>query len=177
MIIKDILNYIETFQDRDAVLAFIINLRENLNWKVNIDDESLMKLMKDDIITRDYIKREFILLFPVYTTDERITHIPKVNKIDDRINEFRYLFKGVRIGNMGNKQQCIDLMNEFMTKHPEITFDQIIAATIYYIQNTDFQYIMSAPNFIYKYDNNEYTSKLEVVLEEYLLSEINSNLL
>lgn len=176
----ELLNYIDQFDHKESVLSFLISLREELNWKINIDDRDLFKLIKDRIITKDYIKQQFILLIPIYKSDEGTIDLPETTMrfIDNDIDTYRILFKGVRVGNMGNKKNCIDLMNKFLIEHPNYTVNDIIGASLYYIQNTDYQYIMNAENFIYKLDDKgNYTSKLETVLEEYILSAKESNLL
>jgi hypothetical protein len=156
----------------------LLQLKETLDWKVIIDDDDLNQLLRDRIITRDYIKREFILNIPFYKDDLVNFQIPVVENIDDKIDEYRTLFRGVRIGNMGNKQNVIGLMKKFLIENPDVTYNEIISATLYYIQNTDFQYIMNAENFIYKMDNTgKMISKLQVVLEEYKLTSKETNLL
>lgn len=162
------------------VLGFLLSVREDLKWEVKIDDEDLFQLIKDRIISRDYIRQKFILLVPFYIYDEgeKITLEATYRTIDERIDEYRSLFKGVRVGNMGNKRNCIDMMNKFMIDHPNVSFDTIVGATIYYVENTDYNYIMGAENFIYKTDDNgRLVSKLETVVEEYVLSGENTNLL
>lgn len=174
------LKYLTQFENREQILAFLLSIREELDWKITIDDEDLYRLIKDRIISRDYIKQAFILLISFYKDDDqpnKLTEL-KINTIDERIDEYRILFKGPRVGNMGNRKNCIDLMNKFMIEHPSITFDDIVLASIYYAQHVDMQYMMGAENFIYKMeDNGRLSSKLETVIEEYLLSSRESNLL
>lgn len=174
-----LLNYLNKFDDKESVLFFLFVTREKLDWRTNINDEDIYQLIRDGIITRDYVRQEFVLSVPFYNTDDgtiNINDVP-VETIADRIDDYRVLFKGYRIGNMGNRKNCIDLMTRFIIEH-NTTLDEIIQATLYYIENSDQNYITNAENFIYRIDERgKQISKLETVLEEYLLSNKESNLL
>lgn len=96
--------------------------------------------------------------------------------VDERIDEYRTLFKGYRVGNMGNKQNCISMLRRFIYEH-KVEFNEILHATQYYIQNTDPKYITNAENFIYKIDPKGEISKLYDILEELRLTQKESNML
>lgn len=169
-----VLNYVNQFKIPYLVLSYLFSIRHELNWDIPIDDEDLQQLLKDRVITRDYIKSSFILNVPFYENDILTDIILDTsNNIDDRINEYRHLFKDARVGNMGNKTTVISLMKQFLHSHKNVTFDDILSATAYYIQNTDSTYVNNAENFIYKVVNGVAISKLETVLEEYALHKSN----
>ena len=169
-----LLNYIKQFKIPYIVYSYLFSIRHELNWDIPIDDEDLSSLLKDRVITRDYVKSTFKLNVPFYESDILTDIIlnPSIS-IDDRINEYRHLFKVARVGNMGVKANVLTLMKQFLHSHQEITFDDVLNATAYYIQNTDSTYINNAENFIYKNVNGNIVSKLETVLEEYALHKSN----
>lgn len=156
----------------------MFKLREGLNWDTEFDDEVISKLTRDKIIARDYIDRSFRLLVPFYEDDDGVFEKQyndiSVNNIEERIDEYRILFKGYRVGNMGNKRNCIEAVTRFIILN-RVTFDDILHAARYYIQNTEPKFITNAENFIYKVTDKGEVSKLYDMLEE--LQSHESNLL
>lgn len=168
------LQYLSQFKIPYLVASYLLSIKHELNWDVPIDDEDLNKLLKDRVITRDYIKSSFILNVPFYENDILTDIILDTsNNIENRVNEYRHLFKDARVGNMGVKTTVVSLLKQFLHSHKDVTFDEILAATAYYIQNTESTYVMNAENFIYKIVNGTTVSKLETVLEEYSLHKSN----
>lgn len=89
-----------------------------------------------------------------------------IDLVRSRIEEYRSLFKGLRVGAMGNKQLCIEYLSKFMTLNNK-TFDEILVVTNWYLGRT--QYPKNADNFIYHTDSNSGKEKslLETIFEEY----------
>lgn len=177
-VLKQYLNNYHSNSDKNSILLLLVKLRENLEWETVIDDETISKLTRDGIIARDYITSKFILKIPVYNTDNESFEqsIKIVEDFEDRINQYRYLFKNYRIGNMGNKRNCIELLHRFLVSN-NYTFDDVLTAAQYYVQNTDPQFIMNAENFIYKMTDKGWVSKLADTLEELDFDRESSNML
>tara|TARA_R110000796_G_scaffold236214_1_gene355519 strand:- start:91361 stop:91816 length:456 start_codon:yes stop_codon:yes gene_type:complete len=95
------------------------------------------------------------------------------NEIDDELNErvkeFRLLFKNIRTGSMGNLQSVKKKLDRFLTDNKDTSFEEVIQATELYIEhfNGAFKYSQRADYFIYKQNHRgEETSNLEIWLEE-----------
>lgn len=172
---------LELLTHRNQCLLFLLKVRENILWEDSIEDELISKLTKDNIIGRNYIDRKFKLLVPFYDNDvvdypDEISVNGLILDVHERINEYRTLFKGYRVGNMSNKQTVIDHMIRFILSN-NTPFDEVLFATSYYIQNTEPKYITSAENFIYRMTDKGEISKLWDVIEELRLSKFESNML
>lgn len=89
-----------------------------------------------------------------------------IDLVRSRIEEYRSLFKGLRVGAMGNKQQCIDNLARFCTIHNK-TFDEILEVTRYYLTNN--QYPANADNYIFHTDpiSGKEKSRMEVSFDEF----------
>lgn len=155
----------------------LILLRQKLNWHIE-EDEIISVLSRDNLIVRDYQSNSFRLNVPVYDNDEDYFNAFTNNVIAENtdIDRYRSLFKGVRVGNMGNRQNVINLINRFIYEY-KVNFDEILEATMYYIQNTEMQYITNAENFIYKTTPKGEVSKLYDVIEELRLTKEHSDLI
>ena len=89
-----------------------------------------------------------------------------IDLVRSRIEEYRSLFEGLRVGAMGNKQLCIEHLSRFIVLNNK-TFDEILEVTKWYLERT--QYPKNADNFIYSIDINtgKEKSMLETIFEEY----------
>ncbi len=166
MINKALLDYINKFEDKEQVFCFLTSLRHpETRFNYILNSSSLFELIEDNIVNKDYITSSFSLLIPYYETDDGniiINNYEDIFKnISEHIDDYRSLFKGLRVGAMGNKKECIDRMIEFVVTH-NTTLDKVIEATMYYIEREDPQYVMNADNFIH----NGKQSKLAIVMEE-----------
>lgn len=168
MIKRNILEYINTFDDKDQVLLFLLNIRLDTDFKTTISDESFFKLLQDNIIIKDYVTSQFVLCVSIFEGDEIGDNIPLTDyqRIHDevvtRIQEYRTLFKGYRIGSMGIQRDCIEKITNLLIANLDISFDDILNTTMYYLERENPDYIMNADNFI----NNGRTSKLLQVMED-----------
>jgi len=177
-------NCFESNIEKNHALLFLIKLANNIDWEFPIEDSIISKLTRDCIIERDYIKNKFILKVPILENGEVVSGkfktFEELNSIEEivknRIDEYRTLFKGFRIGNMGNRKTCIAYIIRFILEYG-YTFDEILQAAHYYINHTEMKYITSAENFIFRTTNNGEESKLYTILEELRLISQESNLL
>lgn len=165
MIEKNLLNYIDRFDDKEQVFCLLTTLRHP-EFKLGyiLSPSTLFKLIEDGIISKDYITSRYSLMVSYYEDDfNTITpqYSSVVKDIKDHIDDYRSLFKGFRVGSMGNKQECTNKMVDFILNH-NTTLEEVIEATMYYLERENPEYVMNADNFI----SNEKGSKLAIVLEE-----------
>lgn len=170
MLTTNIKEYIYQFEDKELVFLFLMSLRHDLDFDSYIskllDKSSLFKLIEDNIIEKDYITSSYKLLVGIYEGDEG-NIIPSKNysdiskEIKENIHNYRNLFKGFRIGSMGNPDECVKRMTQFIIMH-NTSFDKVMEATMYYLERENPEYVMNADNFI----SNEKGSKLAAVLEQ-----------
>ena len=151
----------------DMILTCII-IYHGLSCK--IADGHMIWLSRERLIER-LSNGKIQLTFPLYLTSVESAKQEEVQRgnIVSRINEFRDLFKGIRDSSKGVKKQVVNLMEEWMYEHPDISFDTILDATRDYINNkVDRQFIPNADNFINRLKDSHPYSMLEIVVEEYL---------
>lgn len=165
MIEKRLFDYIEQFDDKEQVFCFLTTLRHpEFRLGYILSPSTLFKLIEDGIVSKDYITSRYSLMVSYYEDDMNVItpqYSSIAKEIRDHIDDYRSLFKGFRVGSMGNKQECINKMIDFILNH-NTTLEQVIEATMYYLERENPEYVMNADNFI----SNEKGSKLAIVLEE-----------
>lgn len=170
MLKKGIKRYLESLDIKDALLYLVAC---KLGIDCIIDDVLFTKLIKYNIIERDYINEKIIVKIGIFEGEEDNVFkedwdntVNKFDIINKRIDEYRSKFKGVRTKSIGDKQQCKDNMCKWLSKNSEYDFDDVLDATDYYIANTDPQYISNADNFIFNYDKlGNIVSGLSIVMD------------
>lgn len=91
------------------------------------------------------------------------------SEVEDRINEYRELFRGLKASSMGSPKSCKQKLTRWMKENPDYTFDDILQAARLYIQslNGDYRYLQRADYFIFKQANNrEEDSRLSAFIED-----------
>lgn len=92
------------------------------------------------------------------------------NSIKEWIDDYRNLFKGTKVGIMGDPKACLDKMVRFFQEYPQFANKDIVfKATEAYIQseaNYNYKYLQRADYFIYKIVGKEETSRLAGYCEE-----------
>lgn len=174
MLKKGIKEYLQSLGFNDDVLLYLIACKLDLDC--NIADDLFTKLIKNNIIERDYINEKIIVKIPLFEKEEDTTYtfdrnsnkhlLDKVEDATKRIDEYRSKFKGIRTKSIGDKKQCIENISRWLFKNPQYDFDDILEVTDYYITNTDPQYVSNADNFIFNYDNKgNLVSGLSIVMD------------
>jgi hypothetical protein len=96
--------------------------------------------------------------------------IPQNSDVSDWIDEFRSLFKGKKIGAMGDRKACVKKMAKFLEEYPEATKEKILISTERYINSerkNNYMYLQRADYFISKQDKGkDDSSRLAIMLEE-----------
>ena len=116
--------YLKSLGFDDSVLLFLIACK--LELQCTIDDKDFAKLIQEGIITRDYIsdRKTIKVLIPLFE-GENGDKILDISNISFDIEIYRKLFKGIRLGSMGNKDSCYNNMVRWLVNNPEYTFDDI----------------------------------------------------
>lgn len=89
--------------------------------------------------------------------------------IDERVDEFRDKWRGLKPGSMGSKKSCKDKLNRWMRENPEYNFDDILKAVDLYLstEGMNLRFLQRADYFIYKQDaNREENSRLSAYIDD-----------
>lgn len=155
----------------DETVIFLVACKLNLN--TSVDDDIFGTLAAAKIIEKDYIKNRIIVTIPIFEDDtgEIPTNVDSLrSEIKSRIDEFRILFKGIRLKSMGDKNDVTEKMIRWLVHNPDVTFDDVLNIVIGYLGNADKTYIPNADNFIYSINKfGEEVSTLSAIVEEYNL--------
>lgn len=150
----------------------------------NIKDEEILNLQQLRLIKiingESFLRQgaiDLLELLTINSTDVK-THNKKIvkksnnlnNKIfDEKITEYRELWRGLKPGSMGSLQSCKDKMKRWMESNPEYTFDNIINAAKLYLrtEGMSLRFLQRADYFIYKQENNrEESSRLSAFIDD-----------
>jgi len=151
----------------NEVLLYLIARRHDL--EVRCSEEAFQFMEKNKLIQLNLLTNKIIPIVGIYEGD--IVELPDIDlsieqEVRDRIDEYRSLFKGVRTGSIGVKQKVIELLVQFCLQN-QVSFDTVLEATKAYINNTDFQIVSNADNFISKIDRaGQEVSLLKLAIEE-----------
>ena len=86
---------------------------------------------------------------------------------DEFIEEYRNLWKGLKVGSLGSYKTCYDKMKRWMSENPNYSKDDILKAARIYIKSLDnYQYLQQADYFIFKKDGKDENSRLSAFIEE-----------
>jgi hypothetical protein len=90
------------------------------------------------------------------------------NIVENRIEEFRNKWRGLKTASMGDPKACREKMIKWMTENPQYDFDQILKAVDIYLatEGNNIQYLQRADYFIYKAEKNGVNSRLSAYIEE-----------
>lgn len=152
---------------------------------INIDLSKLEKQQFLKIITTENNEKtillrdksikliEFLTIEMNTSLEENVKTIKKseriINNDLERVDEFRFKWKGLKSGAMGSAQSCKDKLNRWMKENPQYSFDDILKASDMYINslNGDYRFLQRADYFIYKQENNrEESSRLSAHIDE-----------
>lgn len=153
-------------------LIFLVCCKLDIDYQI---EESLFnKLIKNKIIERDYQNEKIVVNIPIFDFEEQTLNLNEKDEkilllfeeIENRIDEYRGMFKGIRPKSIGDKKQCLDNLKAWVLKNPNYSFEDILRATRFYIENTETKFISNADNFIFKYDSfGKPVSSLSTILE------------
>jgi len=115
---------------------------------------------------------DFLSIESNYSDYKEKKIIKKSNRVinegfDEFIEEYRNLWKGLKVGSMGSPMACKEKMLRWMGENPNYTKEDILKAAKIYINSlNNYQYLQAAHYFIYKKDGKEEDSRLSAFIEE-----------
>jgi putative ubiquitin-RnfH superfamily antitoxin RatB of RatAB toxin-antitoxin module len=186
LINKDILEKKEiTYEEIVALIA----LQESYDFTFkdeiieNLENKKYLKLNNNSIVVRqkginfvNSLKKEIDYIGNKVQLVSKKTDREVNQEIEDRVEEYRNVFKGLKKGAMGSLTNCKQNLSIFLKNNPNNTFDQILnAAKVYVNSVNDFTYLQRADYFIYKENSNKIkVSSLEAYIDE-SIDETNNN--
>jgi hypothetical protein len=144
------------------------------NVLCSLQEKQLVKLIDNETIVRE--KAKLLLNFVSIESSISNHKEKKVSKqssrivnseIDDFIEEYRNLWKGLKVGSMGSPMACKEKMIRWMKENPNYSKEDILKSARIYINSlNNYKYLQAAHYFIYKKDGKEEDSRLSAFIEE-----------
>ena len=153
-------------------------LQLDLDILHNLQEKQFVKLIIDKFGTNTIIREKSKLLLDFLSIESNYSNykekkiIKKSNRVinegfDEFIEEYRNLWKGLKVGSMGSPMACKEKMLRWMGENPNYTKEDILKAARIYINSlNNYQYLQAAHYFIYKKDGKEEDSRLSAFVEE-----------
>ena len=166
-----------------SVIEFVVLLQLNgIETNITFDnivlnelqDKQFIKLIDKEVIIREKSKLllDFLSIENSYSDYKEKKIIKKSNRVinegfDEFIEEYRNLWKGLKVGSMGSPMACKEKMLRWMGENPNYSKEDILKAAKIYINSlNNYQYLQAAHYFIYKKDGKEEDSRLSAFIEE-----------
>lgn len=166
-----------------SVIEFVVLLQLNgIETNITFDDivlnelqdKQFIKLIDKEVIVREKSKLllDFLSIESSYSNYKEKKIIKKSNRVinegfDEFIEEYRNLWKGLKVGSMGSPGACKEKMLRWMGENPNYSKEDILKAARIYINSlNNYQYLQAAHYFIYKKDGKEEDSRLSAFIEE-----------
>lgn len=139
-----------------------------------LEEKQFVKIINREIILREKSKLllDFLSIESSYSDYKEKKIIKKSNRVinegfDQFIEEYRNLWKGLKVGSMGSPMACKEKMLRWMGENPNYSKEDILKAAKIYINSlNNYQYLQAAHYFIYKKDGKEEDSRLSAFIEE-----------
>ena len=153
-------------------------LQLDLDILHNLQEKQFVKLIIDKFGTNTIIREKSKLLLDFLSIESSYSDykskkvVKKSTRIisegfDEFIEEYRNLWKGLKVGSMGSPMACKEKMLRWMGENPNYTKEDILKAARIYINSlNNYQYLQAAHYFIYKKDGKEEDSRLSAFVEE-----------
>lgn len=160
------LNEIDTGLQLD--LGVLHDLQEKQFVKLIIDKFGTTQILRE----KSKLLLDFLSIESSYSNYKEKKIIKKSNRVinegfDEFIEEYRNLWKGLKVGSMGSPMACKEKMLRWMGENPNYTKEDILKAAKIYINSlNNYQYLQAAHYFIYKKDGKEEDSRLSAFVEE-----------
>lgn len=139
-----------------------------------LGDKGFIKHFEGKIIFREKSKLllDFLSIESNYSNYKEKKIIKKSNRVinegfDEFIEEYRSIWKGLKLGAMGSPSACKEKMLRWMKENPQYSKEDILKAAKIYINSlNNYQYLQAAHYFIYKKDGKEESSRLSAFIDE-----------
>ena len=89
--------------------------------------------------------------------------------LDERVDEFRNKWQGLKPGSMGSKKACKEKLNRWMKENPEYSYEDILKAADLYLatEGANIRFLQRADYFIFKQDTyKDEMSRLSAFIDE-----------
>ena len=166
-----------------SVIEFVVLLQLNgIETNITFDnivlnelqDKQFIKLIDKEVIIREKSKLllDFLSIESSYSDYKEKKIIKKSNRVinegfDEFIEEYRNLWKGLKVGSLGSYKTCYDKMKRWMSENPNYSKEDILKAARIYIKSLDnYQYLQQADYFIFKKDGKDENSRLSAFIDE-----------
>lgn len=176
------LNFLKEQDITPEEFLLLIQIFNNLEFNNSIgnpilntlSNKLLIKKEGDNVILREKSKLllDFLSIENSYLNYKEKKIIKKSNRVinegfDEFIEEYRNLWKGLKVGSMGSPMACKEKMLRWMGENPNYSKEDILKAAKIYINSlNNYQYLQAAHYFIYKKDGKEEDSRLSAFIEE-----------
>ena len=153
-------------------------LQLDLDILHNLQEKQFVKLIIDKFGTTQILREKSKLLLDFLSIESNYSNYKekkitkKSNRVinegfDEFIEEYRNLWKGLKVGSMGSPMACKEKMLRWMGENPNYSKEDILKAAKIYINSlNNYQYLQAAHYFIYKKDGKEEDSRLSAFIEE-----------
>lgn len=154
-------------------------LQLDLDILHNLQEKQFVKLIIDKFGTNTIIREKSKLLLDFLSIESSYSNykekkiIKKSNRVinegfDEFIEEYRNLWKGLKVGSLGSYRTCYDKMKRWMSENPNYSKEDILKAARIYIKSLDnYQYLQQADYFIFKKDGKDENSRLSAFIDEH----------
>ena len=144
----------------------------------SLQEKQFIKRIEDNWGTINVLREKSKLLLDFLSIESNYSNykekkiIKKSNRVinegfDEFIEEYRNLWKGLKVGSLGSYKTCYDKMKRWMSENPNYSKEDILKAARIYINSlNNYQYLQAAHYFIYKKDGKEEDSRLSAFIEE-----------
>jgi hypothetical protein len=174
------LNFLKEQNVSPEEFLVLIGLNNNLDiehsksWFSILEIKGFIKRNGSEIILREKGKLllEFLSIESNYSNYKDKKIVKKSTRIitedfDEFIEEYRNIWKGLKVGSMGSPMACKEKMLRWMKENPNYSKADILKAAKIYINSlNNYQYLQAAHYFIYKKDGKEEDSRLSAFIEE-----------
>lgn len=153
-------------------------LQLDLDILHNLQEKQFVKLIIDKFGTTQILREKSKLLLDFLSIESNYSDykskkvVKKSTRIisegfDEFIEDYRNLWKGLKVGSMGSPNACKEKMLRWMGENPNYSKEDILKAAKIYINSlNNYQYLQAAHYFIYKKDGKEEDSRLSAFIEE-----------
>lgn len=154
------------------------NLTLDDNVLCDLQEKQFIKMFKDgnELVTiireKSKLLIDFLSIESSHSDYKSKKIVKKSNRVinegfDEFIEEYRNLWKGLKVGSMGSPMACKEKMERWMKENPNYSKEDILKAARIYINSlNNYQYLQAAHYFIYKKDGKEEDSRLSAFIEE-----------
>ena len=140
-------------EDINAAILYIVALQLKISESsVKINHRDRKRLYTSKIIQIEVSEKENRVIISDNNNNVIFSHRSIPSEVDERVDEYRKLFEGLKRGSMGNRTLVRGNLIKFLEKNSDYTMEDVITAAKRYIGsfNQDYTLMRQADYFIYK---------------------------